>query len=133
MRKLGMISLIVPIAMLIAFGTVSFADTANTELNSELNGDLNDNGSASVRGDQTRSDLDGTDLQGDSELNAGMEADASRGERALGQRRGRQARRGQTTIQLAGSQADEDEGKDSKSGKSADEDEDEDGETPVTN
>ena len=131
MRKLGMISLIVPIAMLIAFGTVSFADTAKTELNSELNGDLNDNGSASVRGDQDRSDLDGTDLQGDSELNAGTEADASRGERALGQRRGRQARRGQTTIQLIGSQADE--GGDSKSGKSADEDEDEDGETVVTN
>jgi hypothetical protein len=150
MRKLAM--MIVPMAILIAFGTAALADQASTELNSELSGDLAGKVAAEVRSDQVRTDLDDT-LQDDSELAGAAASDSSsRGERALTDRRGRQARRGQTALAVVGDQwggggggggnSNDEDSDDNGGGKGKGNDEggddegdddDEDGETPTGN
>ena len=141
MRKL---SLICAFALLV-FVSVGVAADDNGDLNSELNSDLNNNTTAGTQADPTAVGVDSDDSGDNTEL-AGQIVPTERGTRAISNRRGRQARRGQTVINLAsdqsglsgvavnaGSDEDRDENSDSKSGKSSDEDEDEGGETPISN
>jgi hypothetical protein len=106
MKKLVMMSLIVPLAMLVAFGSVSMAaDETQQELNQELNKNLNGDAGKEVRDSQDR----GTDLvpelgqddgSGNPELNNSNTRDAS----SLAAKRGRQARRGSTAQVVADQQ-----------------------------
>ena len=107
MKKLGMMGLIVPLAMLVAFASVSMAaDEPVRELNQELNKDLNDGTSR-----------DGTELQGQDNQNPALELDRdltgddtelnssnTRESGSLAAKRGRQPRRGSTAQVIADQQ-----------------------------
>ena len=107
MKKLVMIGLIVPLAMLVAFGTVSMAaDETAKELNQDLNKSLNGDDRRDTRGSE-RGDsndlapvLDSGDAD-DAELNNTNSREAS----SLAAKRGRQSRRGSTAQVVADQQA----------------------------
>ncbi len=123
MKKLVMMGLIVPLAMLVAFASVSMAaDEPTQELNQELNKDLNgaSRGTEATQGADSRTltpELD-SDLNGDdTELNSSNAREAG----SLAAKRGRQPRRGSTAQVVADQQqywgdnasgADDDEGAD---------------------
>jgi hypothetical protein len=127
MKKLLMI--IVPLAMLVAFASVSLATDEATQ-SKELNQDLNKDISGEVTGGTAVRDanveIDDDTVLDDNELNNTN----SRESRSLAAKRGRQPRRGPTASDVSDVQK---YWGDHNSGKSADEDvdEDEDGcETP---
>ncbi len=134
MKKVVMMGLIVPLAMLVAFASVSMAadEPATQELNQELNKDLNsDTGkdANAPQGQDSRSPAPALDrdLTGDdTELNSRNTREAS----SLAAKRGRQPRRGSTAQVMADQQ---EYWGDNKSGKD-DEDEapDEDEEPDMT-
>ena len=134
MKKLVMMGLIVPLAMLVAFGTVSMAadEPATQELNQDLNKDLSGDVGKDARVQQGQDagltpELD-RDLTGDeAELNNADSREAS----ALAAKRGRQPRRGSTAQVVADQQQ---YWGDNKSGQDEDPDEDEDPDmTPPSN
>lgn len=122
MKKL--LTLIVPLALLIAFASVSVA-SEDAELNRDLNRSLSDDGSRSEAAARDEVAAVDDDTAGLTEMNTDI-----REARTIAVKRGRQPRRGQTSSELAELQAywgrhdddDEDEG--------ADEDEDGD-QTPM--
>ncbi len=133
MKKLVMVSLIVPLAMLVAFSVSMAADEpATQELNQELNKDLNGDAgreAKAARGQDNRSltpVLD-RDLTGDDSL---LNNPNAREASSLAAKRGRQPRRGSTAQVMADQQ---EYWGDNKSGKD-DEDEapDEDEEPDMT-
>ena len=138
MKKLVMMGLIVPLAMLVAFASVSMAadEPAKPELNQDLNKDLNgDTGrdAKELESQDSRGlapvldrDLDGADT----ELNNTNTREAS----SLAAKRGRQPRRGSTAQVVADQQeywGDNKSGKDDED-EGADEDEEPDM-TPPSN
>jgi len=138
MKKLVMMGLIVPLAMLVAFASVSMAadEPAKQELNQDLNKDLNgDTGrdAKELESQDSRGlapvldrDLDGADT----ELNNTNTREAS----SLAAKRGRQPRRGSTAQVVADQQeywGDNKSGKDDED-EGADEDEEPDM-TPPSN
>ncbi len=135
MKKLVMMGLIVPLAMLVAFGSVSMAadEPATQELNQDLNKDLNgDAGDRDARARQGQDaglapELDRDLTDDDAELNDAGSREAS----ALAAKRGRQPRRGSTAQVVADQQQ---YWGDNKSGQDEDPDEDEDPDmTPPSN
>ena len=126
MKKL--LTVIVPLAMVVAVGSVVLADDAKPELNKDLNKDINgevQGGGAQVQ--SVKTDLaDGSSFD-DNELNNVTTREGN----ALAAKRGLQARRGQTASELSELQK---YWGDHKSGKEKDDedetpDEDEEGET----
>lgn len=93
--KKFMIGLIVPLAVLVVFGSFGMAEETKNELNQELNADLSDG--ANVRAD--RNDLNSNQLATDDREATLTDDVSNRGGRDL-TRRGRQARRGQTATAL---------------------------------
>ena len=135
MKKLVMMGLIVPLAVLVTFGSVSMAadEPAPQELNQDLNKDLNGDSDNEARATQGRDNAGlapelGRDLTGDeAELNNADSREAS----ALAAKRGRQPRRGSTAQVVADQQQ---YWGDNKSGQDEDPDEDEDPDmTPPSN
>ncbi len=129
MKKLVMMGLIVPLAMLVAFASVSMAadEPAKQELNQDLNKDLNGDTGRDAKALESRDsrglapvldrDLDGDDT----ELNNTNTREAS----SLAAKRGRQPRRGSTAQVVADQQeywGDNKSGKDDED-EGADEDE----------
>jgi hypothetical protein len=124
MKKLLMLGLIVSAAVLIASASVSMAaDSPDVQTDQELSQDLNDNTREAARA----SDNDAT------ERSVGREADTTRENREIADRRGRQPRRGQTASSVASEQGKSDDNSGKSSDEDADEDEDEDGETEIAN
>jgi hypothetical protein len=127
MKKLLMV--IVPLAMLVAFASVSLA-TDEAAQSKELNQDLNKDISGEVTGGTTARDA-GVDIDDDTVLGESeMNNTNTRESRSLAAKRGRQPRRGPTASDVSDVQK---YWGDHNSGKSADEDVDEDedpGETP---
>ena len=135
MKKLVMMGLIVPLAMLVAFGSVSMAadEPATQELNQDLNKDLNGDDDKDARTAQGRDNAGlapelERDLTGDeAELNNANSREGS----SLAAKRGRQPRRGSTAQVIADQQQ---YWGDNKSGQDEDPDEDEDPDmTPPSN
>ena len=139
-----LIALIVPV-VLIGSASVGLADGQSgqdPELNDDLNTDLNHG--AEIRGTRSRSSNDRSVLRNDENLNESGTL-SERSSRKVGERRGRQARRGQTAITVAsnqglGSARQNDSSASSESARSghsrdsgSDEDEDEGPDTPVSN
>jgi hypothetical protein len=128
MKKL--LTIIVPLAMLVAFASVSMAteegaaQELNQELNKDISGDVGDVATVSAER-QIDIDDDGGSLGDDAELNDTN----SRESRGIAAKRGRQPRRGQTASDLADVQK---YWGDHNSGKSQDEDPDEDEDDDVT-
>ncbi len=125
MKKLVMMGLIVPLAMLVAFAFVSMAadEPATQELNQELNKDLNGDApdANAPRGQDNRGLATALerDLSGDdTELNNAN----ARAANSMAAKRGRQPRRGSTAQVMADQQ---EYWGDNKSGKDEDPDEDE--------
>ncbi len=108
MKKLVMMGLIVPLAMLVAFGSVSMAadEPAKQELNQDLNKSLN--GDAGKAAEETQGqEVSGLALV----LDPGLDADVaelnntnSREASSLAAKRGRQPRRGSTAQVVADQQ-----------------------------
>ena len=106
MKKLVMVSLIVPLAMLVAFSSVSMAadEPATQELNQELNKDLNGDAGGDANAPQGQEstllpELDSDPLADDTVLNANLREASS-----LAAKRGRQPRRGSTAEVIADQQ-----------------------------
>ena len=131
MKKLVMIGLIVPLAMLVAFGSVSMAaDETQQELNQDLNKNLNGDSGKDVQVSEDRdsglgSELDGDDDSGNAELNNTNTREGA----SLAAKRGRQPRRGSTAQVVADQQeywGDNASGNDEGGDEGPDEDEDDD-------
>lgn len=131
-----MLTIIVPLAMLVAFASVSLAaDDSATQSKQELNQELNKDIDGDIAG-SVSVEAQGTELQGDDSTfdDPGMNNTDSRESQSLAAKRGRQARRGQTASELSDVQK---YWGDHASGKEQDDempDEDEDGDgTPTGN
>ncbi len=108
MKKMVMMGLIVPLALLVAFASVSMAadEPAKQELNQDLNKDLNGDAGKDARGTQ------GRDVSGLAPvLDPGLDAEEaelnntnSREASSLAAKRGRQPRRGSTAQVVADQQ-----------------------------
>ena len=138
MKKLVMMGLIVPLALLVAFASVSMAadEPAKQELNQDLNKDLNGDAGKDARASQGRNgtlafelgrdlDADDPDLNGTNSRESG----------SLAAKRGRQPRRGSTAQAVADQQqywGDNKSGQDDDDDEAADEDEEPDV-TPPSN
>ena len=128
MKKL--LTVIVPLAMLVAVGSVALADDAK-ELNKDLNKDISgDVQSGSAQAQSVKAGLDDDSSFDDTELNNTNTREGTQ----LAAKRGLQARRGQTASELSELQkywGDHKSGKEGKDDEDEVPDEDEEGETPV--
>ena len=129
MKKLLMLGLVVPMAVLLVFGSVSLAADEADAQKTDLNSDLNER---SLTNDRERSETSRSASEELNEDDAGVrvvgQASDLNDRGSVAERRGRQERRGQSAEQVSEPQG----WWDHKSGKSSDggdegDDEDEDG------
>jgi hypothetical protein len=127
MKKL--LTILVPLAMVVAFASVSLATDEATQSESELNQELNQD----ISGEVTDSDVPvsgSVDLEDDPAFDdTEMNNTNTRESKSIAAKRGRQPRRGSTASELSAEQR---YWGDHNSGKSADEDGDEDEDDDIT-